>query len=65
MILAVPTSDEACRLESLQKYNVLNTPPDQALDDLTTLAAYICAAPIALISIESTKIGNGLSRKSV
>ncbi len=30
---------------------LLDTPPDQALDDLTALAAQICEAPISLISL--------------
>ena len=40
--------DEAGRLDALRQYHLLDTPPDQALDDLTALAAQICEAPIAL-----------------
>ena len=43
--------DEAARLEALRAYRVLDTLPEQALDDLTALAAQICGAPIALISL--------------
>jgi two-component system, cell cycle sensor histidine kinase and response regulator CckA len=43
--------NEAQRLERLRRYDVLDTAPEQALDDLTTLAAHICGAPIALISL--------------
>jgi len=43
--------DETQRLATLRKYLVLDTPPEQALDDLTRLAAAICEAPIALISL--------------
>jgi PAS domain S-box-containing protein len=43
--------DEAARQEDLQRYEVLDTPPDEALDDLTGLAAQICGTPIALISL--------------
>lgn len=43
--------DEAQRLRSLRDYNVLNTPPEAAFDDLTLLAAQITQAPIALISL--------------
>lgn len=42
---------EARRLELLRLYNVLDTIPEQALDDLTALAGYICAAPTSLISL--------------
>ncbi len=38
-------------METLRQYAVLDTPPEQALDDLVALAAAICEAPIALISI--------------
>ena len=43
--------DEAQRLESLREYAVLDTPAEACFDDLTELAAYICEAPIALISL--------------
>jgi PAS domain S-box-containing protein len=42
---------EIRRLEALRQYHVLDTPPEPALDDLTTLAAEICNVPIALISL--------------
>ena len=45
------SSDERRRLEALQQYRLLDTLPEQALDDLTALAAHICDTPIALISI--------------
>jgi PAS domain S-box-containing protein len=51
MIPAQPTFDEAKRLEALRRYAVLDTLPEQPLDDLTTLAAQICEAPIALITL--------------
>jgi PAS domain S-box-containing protein len=44
-------ADETRRLEALQQYRVLDTPPEQSLDDLTTLAAHVCQAPIALICL--------------
>ncbi len=43
--------DERTRLEALWSYQVLDTPPEKDLDDLVHLAAYICHAPIALISL--------------
>jgi len=44
-------SNEADRLKALERYHILDTLPEQAFDDLTKLAAYICDAPIALISL--------------
>jgi diguanylate cyclase (GGDEF)-like protein len=43
--------NEAERLKALADYNILDTLPEQAFDDLTALAAYICKTPIALISL--------------
>ncbi len=40
---------EAQRLAALHEYGVLDTPPEEAFDDLTRLAAQICNAPIAMI----------------
>jgi PAS domain S-box-containing protein len=42
---------EAERLQALQSYGVLDTPPDAALDDLTGLASRLCRTPMALISL--------------
>lgn len=42
---------EAARLEALRQYRILDTAPEQAYDDITALAAFICDAPIALISL--------------
>lgn len=44
-------SNEAARLEALSQYNILDTAPEQAFDDLTRLAAQICKTPIALVSL--------------
>jgi GAF domain-containing protein len=43
--------NEAARLETLRRYYVLDTPPEEAFDDLTCMAAQICGTPIALISL--------------
>jgi PAS domain S-box-containing protein len=48
MQLPLP-ENEVARLENLRSYGILDTPPEQAFDDLTRLAAYICGTPIALI----------------
>ena len=44
-------TDELRRLDALRRYRLLDTGPEQALDDLTVLAAHICDAPISLISL--------------
>ncbi len=46
--------NEQDRLKALQKYQILDTTPEKAFDDLTVLAAYICGTPIALISLIDT-----------
>jgi GAF domain-containing protein len=44
-------SHETERLQSLENYEILDTAAEQAFDDLTQLAAYICETPIALVSL--------------
>ncbi|MBD2740274.1 EAL domain-containing protein [Coleofasciculus sp. FACHB-1120] len=44
-------SHEAARLKALQQYEILDTAPEQAFDDLVSVAAHICGTPIALISL--------------
>lgn len=51
---AVPAAlpfNEPQRIEALHNYRVLDTAPEQAYDDLTTLAAAVCGTPVALISL--------------
>lgn len=51
-VVAAPVPpEEPARLEALHAYRILDTPPEPALDDLTTLAATITGAPISLISL--------------
>lgn len=50
MQVNTPTQ-EAARLEALRQYKVLDTPAEHSYDDITSLAAFICDVPIALISL--------------
>jgi GAF domain-containing protein len=47
---SVPAQEKQ-RLKVLWQYNVLDTMPEEVFDDLTELAARICEAPIALITL--------------
>ncbi|MEP0801270.1 EAL domain-containing protein [Funiculus sociatus GB2-A5] len=44
-------SNEAARLQALCQYEVLDTRPEGAFDELTYLAAHICETPVALVSL--------------
>jgi two-component system, sensor histidine kinase len=46
----LPTNETA-RLERLRGYDILDTPPEEAFDDLTRLASYICGTPMAMVSL--------------
>jgi two-component system NtrC family sensor kinase len=41
-------------LRALRDYQILDTAPEETFNDLTRLAAYICATPVALISLIDT-----------
>ena len=49
-----PLEAEAARLAALRRYDVLDTPPETAFDEVTRLAGRLLGAPIALISIVDT-----------
>lgn len=51
MEIAPLPQDESARLDALRRYNILDTEPEQAFDDLVKLAAKICQTPIALVSL--------------
>src|SRR6185437_3602401 len=48
--MCVHPDQEAARLEAVQAYAVLDTAPEQAFDDLTSLASRLLACPVSLIS---------------
>lgn len=47
--------NETERLRALKEFNILDTLPEQAFDDIAHLASYICETPIALISLVDEK----------
>jgi GAF domain-containing protein len=49
-VAPMPSPDRE-RVAALQKYAILDTEPEQAFDDLTLLASFVCKTPIALISL--------------
>src|SRR3954470_15641340 len=50
MNASLPTVEKQ-RLKVLWQYDVLDTVPEEVFDDLTELAARICEAPVALITL--------------
>jgi PAS domain S-box-containing protein len=51
MMTPAHPENEAARLAALHALHVLDTPPEALFDELTALAASICQAPVALISL--------------
>ncbi len=43
--------NEGERLQALDRYQLLDTLPEQSFDDLTQLAAHICGTPVSLITL--------------
>lgn len=43
--------NETARLEALRQYQILDTAPEQAFDDITRLAAHICGTPTAIMAL--------------
>ena len=50
MSMPIP-KNEAKRIKVLWQYDILDTVPEEVFDELADLAAHICGAPIALISM--------------
>jgi GAF domain-containing protein len=50
MIAALPPN-ETKRLAALRRYQILDTPAEQAFDDFTFLASTLCATPVALMTL--------------
>ncbi len=46
-----PSRSEAQRLQALQSYDILDSPPEQSFDDVTAIAARRFGVPMALISL--------------
>ena len=51
MEIAALPDNERQRLAALHRYGILDTPPEDAFDELARLASMICATPIALITL--------------
>ena len=43
------------RLNELESYEIMDTPPEEELDEITTIASAICDTPISLISLLDEK----------
>jgi diguanylate cyclase (GGDEF)-like protein len=43
--------DEKLRLDDLRSFHILDTPAEQAYDDVVRLASFICETPMAMISL--------------
>ena len=43
--------DEAARLAALRRYDILDTPAERDFDELAAMAAHVCGAPMALVSL--------------
>jgi len=44
-------NDPQQRLKALEAYEIMDTAPEEAFDDLTKLTSFICGTPIALVTL--------------
>ncbi len=51
----VREKSEASRLKALRRYRIMDTQAEQAFDDFTNVAAFICETPIAIIALIDEK----------
>jgi len=51
MIPARLPASEGRRLDTLARYEILDTSPERAFDDITMLVSQVCETPIALVSL--------------
>ncbi len=70
-MISVPV-DSSSRIEALERYGILDTPPEDEFDDITRLIARICDAPVAVINFVDrdrqwfkSEIGLGLKQTSL
>ena len=47
-------SDSEKRVAALRQYEIMDTPAEAEFDDITRLASFICATPIALVTLLDT-----------
>lgn len=49
-----PYSADSDRIAALERYAILDTPPESDFDDIVVIAKELCATPIALVSLVSS-----------
>ncbi len=50
-MIAAKHPEEEARLAALQRYDILDSPVEEAFDNITRLVSYICDAPISVINL--------------
>jgi two-component system sensor histidine kinase/response regulator len=53
----LPPVDDDARVDALRRYSILDTPREEAYDDLASLAAQVCGTPFAMIGfLDSSRV---------